>query len=101
MADDSTTAPEPARLSPLAKLVFGMGDHSVNLSLSALSIVFFFFLTEVAGLRPALASAVVFGARCFDAISDPLIGRFSDTRTWKAGRRRPFFLCFPRMPPLF
>jgi len=69
-----------------------MGDHSVNLSLSSLSIFFFFFLTEVAGLRPGLAGAAMLVARCFDAVSDPLIGRFSDTRTWATGRRRPFFL---------
>jgi len=80
------------RLGTFAKLVYGMGDHSVNLSLSALSIVFFFFLTEVAGLRPALAGLSMLLARTFDAISDPLIGRFSDTRRWSAGRRRPFFL---------
>lgn len=80
------------QLGTFSKLVYGMGDHSVNLSLSALSIVFLFFLTEVAGLRPALAGFAILLARSFDAISDPLIGRFSDTRTWRAGRRRPFFL---------
>lgn len=80
------------RLGTVHKLVYGMGDHSVNLSLSALSMLFFFFLTEVAGLRPALASGVVWIARVFDAITDPLVGRFSDSRTWKLGRRRPFFL---------
>lgn len=79
-------------LGPFAKLVYGTGDHSVNLSLSALSIVFLFFLTEVAGLRPALAGLTILLARSFDAISDPLIGRFSDTRMWNIGRRRPFFL---------
>ena len=90
-SDAYQPAPE-RRLGAFAKLVYGMGDHSVNLSLSALSIVFFFFLTEVAGLRPALAGLSILIARSFDAISDPLIGRFSDTRTWRAGRRRPFFL---------
>lgn len=84
-------APVP-HLGPLRKLVFGLGDHTVNLSLSALSLLFFYFLTDVAGLRPALASAVVWGARIVDAITDPLVGRYSDSRTWRSGRRRPFFL---------
>ena len=87
----SAEEPEP-RLGTFHKLVYGMGDHSVNLSLSALSLLFLFFMTEVAGLRPALAGAVIWIARLFDAVSDPLIGRFSDSRTWKMGRRRPFFL---------
>ena len=82
----------PRRLRPFAKAVYGFGDHSVNLSLSALSMFFFFFLTEVAGLRPALAGGAIWLARLFDAISDPWIGRFSDTRRWSVGRRRPFFL---------
>jgi len=82
----------PRRLGSLQKLVYGMGDHSVNLTLSALSLVFLYFLTDVAGMRPALASAVIWGARIFDAVTDPLVGRYSDSRTWKRGRRRPFFL---------
>lgn len=85
-------APRQGRLGSFSKLVFGMGDHSVNLALSSLSIFFLFFLTEVAGLRPALAGLAIFVARCFDAVSDPVIGRFSDTRSWSRGRRRPFFL---------
>jgi GPH family glycoside/pentoside/hexuronide:cation symporter len=80
------------RLDTTAKLIYGTGDHSVNLSLSALSILFAFFLTDVAGLRPGLAGLVVLTSRIFDAISDPLVGRFSDTRRWSIGRRRPFFL---------
>ena len=80
------------RLSAFHKLIYGMGDHSVNLSLSALSMFFLFFLTDVAGMRPALAGAVIWTARIFDAVTDPLIGRISDTRKWKIGRRRPFFL---------
>ena len=80
------------RLGTSSKLIYGMGDHSVNLSLSALSILFAYFLTDVADLRPALAGMVVLTARTFDAITDPLVGRFSDTRKWSVGRRRPFFL---------
>ena len=78
----SAEQPEP-RLGTFHKLVYGMGDHSVNLSLSALSLLFLFFMTEVAGLRPALAGAVIWVARLFDAVSDPLIGRFSDSRIIK------------------
>jgi sugar (glycoside-pentoside-hexuronide) transporter len=79
-------------LSPGRKLVFATGDHVVNVSLGALSLVFLFFLTEVAGLDPLYAGAVVWIARIFDAVTDPMMGRFSDTRRWRIGRRRPFFL---------
>jgi len=82
----------PRSLGTFQKVVYGMGDHGVSLTLTALSMFFLFFLTEVAGLRPSVAGAVIWFSRLFDAISDPLIGRYSDTRKWKMGRRRPFLL---------
>jgi GPH family glycoside/pentoside/hexuronide:cation symporter len=87
--------PSPIRsktLSPLRKAVFGMGDHSVNIALSCLSLVYFTFLVTVAGLDPWRAGMIAWLARLVDAISDPLMGRLSDTTRWKIGRRRPFFL---------
>lgn len=83
----------PAKtLSPLRKAVFGLGDHSVNIALSCLSLVYFTFLVTVAGLDPWRAGMIAWLARLVDAVSDPLMGRFSDTIRWKIGRRRPFFL---------
>jgi len=87
------TGPAPALpLSPGRKLVYGLGDHTVNLFLSAASLLFFFFLTELAGLRPGLAGLVTWVARLVDAFTDPLMGRLSDLTRWRAGRRRPYFL---------
>lgn len=79
-------------LSTSRKLAFSLGDHAVNLSLSALSLVLFFFLTKVAGLSPLLVGLLAWLARFIDAISDPLMGRISDHTRWKMGRRRPYFL---------
>jgi sugar (glycoside-pentoside-hexuronide) transporter len=80
------------RLSPARKLAYGLGDHTVNVSLSAASFFYLIFLTQHAGLRPALAGLVVLVARIVDAISDPAMGRLSDRTRWRAGRRRPYFL---------
>jgi glycoside/pentoside/hexuronide:cation symporter, GPH family len=73
------------------KIGFACGDHTLNLALSALSLLYLFFLTEVAGLRPALAALVLLSGRCVDAITDPLMGRLSDLTPWRWGRRRPYF----------
>ncbi|MCP5065144.1 MAG: MFS transporter [bacterium] len=74
------------------KLVYALGDHTVNLALFSLLSVFPAFLTEVAGVRPALAGLVPLIGRFVDAITDPAMGRMSDGTTWKAGRRRPYLL---------
>lgn len=74
------------------KLVYASGDHTVNLSLSALALFYIYFLTEVAGLRPALAGAVPLVGRVVDAFADPLMGRLSDQTRTRLGRRRPYFL---------
>ena len=88
------TAPGVAlrTLSTGQKLVYASGDHTVNLSLSALALFYLYFLTEVAGLRPALAGAVPLVGRVVDACFDPVMGRISDQTRTRWGRRRPYFL---------
>jgi Na+/melibiose symporter-like transporter len=49
-----------------------LGDHTLNLAPRS-SLFYLFFLTEVAGIRPALASFVIFWA-AHDAFTDPLMG---------------------------
>lgn len=88
MSAPGSGAPIPAR----TKIVYATGDHTVNVVLSAASLLYFVFLTEVVGLRPALAGAVVWIARAVDAFTDPTMGRLSDLTRWRAGRRRPYFL---------
>ena len=81
-----------ARLPLHLKFVFGLGDHSINVALVALTMVFPFYLTDVVEMRPWLAGLVPFVGRSVDAVSDVYMGRLSDRTRWKAGRRRPFFL---------
>ena len=83
---------ETAALPVRTKLVYATGDHTVNLSLSALSLLYLFFLTEYAGLQPYLAGLIMWVPRIIDAFTDPLMGRISDRTPWRWGRRRPYFL---------
>ncbi|XOV85579.1 MAG: MFS transporter [bacterium] len=48
-----------------------------------------FFYNQVLGLSPALASLAIMFAIVADAISDPLVGSYSDRLTHKLGRRHP------------
>lgn len=69
-----------------------MGEHTLNLTLSVLSLFYLLFLTEVGGLRPVYAGAVLLLGRTVDAFTDPIMGRISDLTRWRSGRRRPYFL---------
>ena len=55
-------------------------------------VLYFFFLTNVIGLAPALAGTVTLISEIWDAISDPLMGVISDNTKTKFGRRRPYML---------
>lgn len=57
--------------------------------ISALSL---FYFTVVLRIHPALAGLLIFMARIYDAITDPLSGWLSDRSKSKMGRRRPFLL---------
>jgi len=91
MRADGGVAPR-ARLSAFRKTVYGLGDHTVNLVLSAASLLYLAFLTEFGGLRPALAGIVILIAHAIDAVTGPLMGRLSDLTRSRFGRRRGYFL---------
>jgi sugar (glycoside-pentoside-hexuronide) transporter len=80
------------RLSLRFKLVYGLGDHSVNAALVSLTMIFPFYLTDVVEMPIGLAGLVPLVGRSVDAVSDVFMGRLSDRTRWKAGRRRPYML---------
>ena len=55
-------------------------------------IFFIYFLTDFAGISPAIAGTISLIAVWWDAITDPAIGYISDNARFKSGRRRPFIL---------
>ncbi len=84
---------EPSGLTPAAKGVYALGELTLNTALASMSLIYAsYFLTQVAGLRPALAGLVPLVGRVLDAFTDPLMGRISDRTRWRAGRRRPYLL---------
>jgi GPH family glycoside/pentoside/hexuronide:cation symporter len=85
-----TTATD--HLSRRAKILYGIGDAGFSLTSTLIAVYFLLFLTDVVGLRPALAGLVMMIARQWDWINDPLIGHISDRVRSRWGRRRPFLL---------
>jgi GPH family glycoside/pentoside/hexuronide:cation symporter len=80
------------RLSMRIKLLFSTGDLSTSIPLAIVMFFQLYFLTDVAGLRPALAGWAVGVSRIWDAINDPLFGLVSDRIRSPWGRRRVLLL---------
>jgi len=75
-------------------LRLGYGAAAGSLALANTAILFFLlkFLVDVAGLSPAVAGTVLLVGKAWDAVSDPLVGRLSDSTRTRMGMRRPWIL---------
>ncbi len=51
-----------------------------------------FFLTEIAGINAGFAGTIILIAVLWDAITDPIIGMWSDRTKSKYGKKRPFLI---------
>ncbi|HRX43373.1 MAG TPA: MFS transporter, partial [Clostridia bacterium] len=76
------------------KWFFGAGDTAATLSHTIISFFFLIYLTDVIGIRPALAGSVVLIGKIWDAVTDPLVGHISDNTRSRLGRRRFYLATF-------
>lgn len=81
---------QPPRIG--TKLGYGVGEMSSEVPGSILTFFVLFFLTNVAGLNPALAGASLLVGKVWDAVNDPLVGWLSDRTRSPLGRRYPWML---------
>ncbi|NJK27567.1 MAG: MFS transporter [Coleofasciculaceae cyanobacterium SM2_3_26] len=95
MVPSSLKAPAESPVAPLdlkTKLAYGTGEVGKEIVGSILVFFVLFFLTNVAGLSPSLAGAVLMLGRVWDAINDPLVGWLSDRTRSRWGRRFPWMM---------
>ena len=74
------------------KAFFALADFYGGGGQALIGVLYFFFLTDIIGLAPALAGIVTLISEIWDAISDPLMGIIGDNTRTKMGRRRPYLL---------
>lgn len=82
----------PTRVPGAVKLAFGMGELGPAMAGSTMIFFLMVFLTDVAGLNPALAGSVLLVGKVWDAVNDPLIGWLADKTRSKWGRRLPWIV---------
>lgn len=86
--------PASSKLSVVEKVGFGAGDAAVNVVWSALAIIITFFYTDVYKLNVAHLAMLGLIPRLIDAFADVAMGIYTDTRTTRWGRYRPYLLVF-------
>ena len=82
----------PKKLSRLTKIIYGSGDIGFSLTTTIIAAYFLIFMTDVVGIRPAVAGIAILVGRTWDYFNDPIIGHISDRTRSRWGRRRPFLL---------
>ena len=74
------------------KIAYGSGDFYGGASVTIVSLLFLYYLTDVVRISPIVAGTVMLVGRIVDGSVDPLIGILTDRTRTRWGRRVPYFL---------
>ena len=80
------------KISKREKFYYGVGNLGYSTVSSTLSNFIMFFGTSVLGVSGTLVGIAVSISVLWDAISDPIIGYYSDNLNSSIGKRHPFML---------
>ena len=72
------------------KLSWSAGAAGVAFMMNALAFFALFYMVGVLKIEPAIAGIVIFLPKIFDAVTDPIVGTWSDRIKTGKSRRRPF-----------
>jgi glycoside/pentoside/hexuronide:cation symporter, GPH family len=85
------------KLTPSRYIGYGLGDLAFNFYWLPLSFFLLKYYTDVLGLSPATAGAIIMACLVWDGVIDPAIGVISNKTHTRWGRYRPYMLfgCVP------
>ncbi|WP_298303046.1 MFS transporter [uncultured Erythrobacter sp.] len=90
-ADESSAAPSVSAPVPLGlKITHGFGSSALGIKEGGFNYFLLLFYGTVVGLEPGLVGLSILIALIFDAITDPIVGYWSDNFRSRLGRRHPF-----------
>lgn len=92
MGQHGETAPLSSKDKPSTglKLAHGFGAAAFGIKNNGFDYFLLLFYGTVVGLEPGLVGLAILIALVFDALSDPLVGYWSDNLRSRWGRRHPF-----------
>jgi GPH family glycoside/pentoside/hexuronide:cation symporter len=85
-------AADPVTGSWRLHIGWGIGTLGASLLLNGFSFLVPFYLTTVLGIAASTAGLLVFAAKSWDIVSNPIMGIISDRTETRWGRRRPYLL---------
>ncbi|MCR9269406.1 MAG: MFS transporter [Hyphomonadaceae bacterium] len=88
MTDAVVTPPHKPGL--LTRIAYGVGGAAGGIKNNGFDYVLLLFYSQVLGLSAVLVAAALWIALIFDAVSDPVVGYWSDNLKNRLGRRHPF-----------
>lgn len=90
-----------SQLTLPTKLWYALGQGAEGLKNGAYSLFLLFYYTSVIGLSGNLAGQAILIALLFDAVTDPLVGVYSDQLQSRHGRRHPLLFASAIPLPIF
>lgn len=72
------------------RLLYGLGQLPEGIKTASFGFFLLFYYNQVLGLSGTLGGIAVFIALCIDAVSDPVVGSWSDFTKTRLGRRHPY-----------
>ncbi|MBK8198942.1 MAG: MFS transporter [Acidobacteria bacterium] len=83
----TSTASKP---SLFTRIAFGIGGAAEGIKNNGFEYVLLFFYSNILGVEAGLVAVALLFALIIDAVSDPVVGYWSDNLRTKYGRRHPF-----------
>ena len=90
MTNTSDAAVESPPLSMWQKCAYGIGSAAYGVKNNGFDYFLLLFYSQVIGLDARLVGIAITTALVFDAVSDPIVGYWSDNLRSRWGRRHPF-----------
>lgn len=80
------------KLSVVEKIGYSLGDLAANLIFQTLVTFLAYFYTDIYGIKPAMASTIIFIGGMTGALFNPFMGMIADRTNTRWGKFRPWIL---------